>query len=224
MKKHIASVRVSLFARSVALLGIMLMVLSVSACAKDLTLIRQDTLTTEEHMNLGIAYEHNGELELALSEYEIAAKNDPRGDFYAGNLLFQMGRPEESERHYRKAMRAMPDDALVYNNLAWLLFVSDSRLEEAEQLAELAVKKSSAEQFDDSWDTLTQIRMKREQIKQIPSKDALPAALQTQRADENSASATKPAPKPAPKATPKATNTSKKPASGTEKSGTTPKK
>ena len=154
-------------ARNLMIWCVFAFVMAVCGCSGKMSVLRQDTLSAQEHVNLGIAYEHKGDWDLALKEYDLAAQQDPKGHFYKGNLLFQQNRLADAEAAYRRALKAMPDEAYLYNNLAWLLLTSNSRLEEAEELAELAVKRSSQEQFAEFWDTLSQIRLRREQsIKQ----------------------------------------------------------
>ena len=150
-------------ARNLMIWCVFAVMMAVCGCSGKVPVLRQDTLSAQEHVNLGIAYEHKGDWDLALKEYDLAAQQDPKGYFYKGNLLFQQNRLADAEVAYRRALKAMPDEAYLYNNLAWLLLTSNSRLEEAEELAELAVKRSSQEQFAEFWDTLSQIRLRREQ-------------------------------------------------------------
>jgi tetratricopeptide (TPR) repeat protein len=115
-----------------------LLFLSVSlftACSFPRIVILQDPLSSEEHLNLGVAYERRGELDEALSEYRKASAKLPRALLYMGNVFFQKGEYHESERCYREAMTALPDLAEAYNNLAWLYYTQGRRLDEAEALS-----------------------------------------------------------------------------------------
>lgn len=129
----------------------------------------RDPLNNNEHLRLGIAYERKGEWTLAMREYTLATQTDPLGNFYMGNLLFQQNKLEAAEQEYRIALRSMRTDPALLNNLAWLLYTRKENLEEAEELAALAIKLAGPEHFADYWDTL-------EQIRQLKDEQAAPAA------------------------------------------------
>ncbi|GAB4388194.1 MAG: tetratricopeptide repeat protein [Thermodesulfovibrionales bacterium] len=97
--------------------------------------VLDDPLTPEEHLNLGVAYEKRGELDLAVKEYEAASGELPLGYLYLGNARFLMEDYDRAERAYRKAVRKMPGNADAHNNLAWLLYTKGERLDEAESHA-----------------------------------------------------------------------------------------
>ena len=129
-------------------------------CSLQQAASRQDPVNP--HLLQGVAHERKGEWAPAMQEYALAAQTDPRGNFYLGNLLFQHNKLDEAEQEYRTALRTLHNDPALLNNLAWLLYTRKDKLEEAEQLAALAVKLSGPEHFVEYWDTLEQIRQIRE--------------------------------------------------------------
>ena len=115
-------------------------------------------LTPQEHINLGVTYENARELDSAEKEYRIASKEIPIAYLYLGNVYFQKGLFDKAEKAYRKAIEGT-NDPHALNNLAWLYYTRDVKLDEAEKLAEAAVESEPGnEEFRD---TLTKIREKR---------------------------------------------------------------
>jgi tetratricopeptide (TPR) repeat protein len=109
-------------------------VLSFS-CSLPRIIVFDDPLTSEEHINLGVAYEKKGELDNAIEEFKKASKKLPVAYLYLGNAYMQKGDIVEAEKYYRKAIKKQPDLADAYNNLAWLYYTKKENLEEAERLA-----------------------------------------------------------------------------------------
>jgi len=140
----------------VALLAVFL-----SSCSLPRIIVLRDPLTPEEHINLGVSYEKNGELDAALKEYETASRKISIAYLYAGNIYLQKKSYEEAESNYRTAIDKTKDPR-AYNNLAWLYFTQDIRLEEAEKLARKALELSPDSQ--DFKDTLDKIVEKRKMI------------------------------------------------------------
>lgn len=119
----------------------LLLALLCAGCALPQIVIHDDPLTAEEHLKLGMAYEKDKEPERAADEYRHAARKVPLAHLYLGNTLFGMRRLNDAEDEYRTALRLLPDNAEVQNNLAWLLCTRGRSLEEAEKLAASAVAK-----------------------------------------------------------------------------------
>jgi tetratricopeptide (TPR) repeat protein len=106
--------------------------------------VLNDPLTPEEHLNLGVSYEHNNELDAAKREYEAAAKSLPAAFLYLGNISFRKGEYAEAEEYYRKAIEQDGSDADAFNNLAWLYYTQKRNLDEAEGLAIKATELNPA--------------------------------------------------------------------------------
>jgi tetratricopeptide (TPR) repeat protein len=72
-----------------------------------------------------------------------------------GNVYFQQKNYDAAAKAYRKAIDAT-DNPHAFNNLAWLYYTTDTKLDEAERLARRAVELSP----DDEGfaDTLKKIR------------------------------------------------------------------
>jgi tetratricopeptide (TPR) repeat protein len=105
-----------------------------------------------------VSYEKRGELDAALTEYKEAAKKLPLANLYMGNVYYQQKNFAEAEKSYKKAI-AKAHSAQACNNLAWLYYTTDARLDVAEQLSAQAVQMSpDSDQFRD---TLDRIREKR---------------------------------------------------------------
>jgi tetratricopeptide (TPR) repeat protein len=132
--------------------------LTLSCCTLPRIAILHDPLTAEEHVNLGVSYEKRGELDAALEEYKEAAKQLPLAHLYMGNIYFQQKNYVLAERAYQAAIKKTRA-AEAYNNLAWLYFMTDTKMDDAEELATEAVRLlPESEGFKD---TLQKIREKR---------------------------------------------------------------
>lgn len=116
------------------------LIIHLQGCSLPRILIIDDPLSPEEHVNLGLAYEKNGEFDLAEKEYRIASEKFPAAYVYLGNLAFTRERLDSAESYYRKAIEADPHNADALNNLAWLYYSRKANLEEAEQLAVKALE------------------------------------------------------------------------------------
>jgi tetratricopeptide (TPR) repeat protein len=131
--------------------------LLLSGCSLPRIIILKDPLTPEEHLNLGVAYEKQGEFEPAIKEYKAAAKKLPVANLYLGNVHFQKKELGEAERYYKKAIKNDPRNADAYNNLAWLYYTKKENLEEAENFALKALELNPTKE-DIYRDTLEKIR------------------------------------------------------------------
>ncbi|MDR2388106.1 MAG: hypothetical protein LBE80_11080 [Deltaproteobacteria bacterium] len=100
-----------------------------------------DPLSKEEHLGLAMTYEKDGELEIAQREYRAAF---PLALAYLGlgNVLYQQGQVKEALNFYRRAWQSEKIPAAA-NNLAWVLLLEGGSLEEAQEMATLAVSQAT---------------------------------------------------------------------------------
>lgn len=153
--------RVNLFMKAICFI---LITLCIASCSLPRIIVLKDPLSPEEHLNLGVTYEMNGELDNALEEYKKASKSLPRAYTYIGNVFFQKGEFENAEIYYKKAIKEEPGSADAYNNLAWLYCEEKKNLDEAEKLVLKAIHLNPAKK-DIYQDTLEQIRKLKRTIK-----------------------------------------------------------
>ena len=104
-------------------------------CSLPRIVVLDDPLTSEEHLNLGVAYEKKGEFESAIKEYELAAEELPIANLYLGNAHFHKEDFDKAEKYYKLTIEKDPEKADAYNNLAWLYYKKQENLDQAESLA-----------------------------------------------------------------------------------------
>ena len=75
--------------RDLLLLFALCSMLFATGCSFPRVIILKDPLTPEEHLNLGVTYEQQGDFDNAIKEYNLAAKNLPGALLYLGNAHFQ---------------------------------------------------------------------------------------------------------------------------------------
>jgi len=143
------------------LAALLCLALGLSGCALPRVVVLEDPLTPREHLELGLAYEKQGQYQLAAQEYQAAAKELPGASLYLGNAYFHLGRDGEAESAYRSALEAEPNNPRAYNNLAWLLCARGEELEEAEFLASRAIILAPSGEKDAYGDTLERVRRAR---------------------------------------------------------------
>ena len=117
------------------LLPFLIVLLLAGGCSRIPKLIvLEDPLTAAEHVDLGVAYERKGELDLALREYERALRKD--GKFYRarvnlGNVYLAKKEYGKARDEYLRALELRPGDAEATNNLSWAAIFSGEGIEEA---------------------------------------------------------------------------------------------
>lgn len=130
----------------------------LAACSLPRILVLHDPLSSREHIDLGLIYEHKEEFPAAIKEYEKASQELPQAYFLMGNVYFRQKNYNAAEKAYRKAIAA-EDNAHAMNNLAWLYYTTGKNPDEAQKLAKRAVEK-----YPDNKafaDTLTKITEKK---------------------------------------------------------------
>jgi tetratricopeptide (TPR) repeat protein len=92
-------------------------------------IVLEDPLTAVEHVELGVAYERKGELDLALREYEMALRKD-RKFFLArlnlGNVFLAKKEYGKAREEYLRALELRPGDPEATNNLSWAALDSET--------------------------------------------------------------------------------------------------
>jgi Tfp pilus assembly protein PilF len=101
--------------------------------------VLDDPLSPQEHINLGLTYQKDGEIDHAEKEFKAAAKKLPDAYLYLGNLYFENKDMKKAEKYLRKVIAEKADLGDAYNNLAWLYFIKNENLEEAQSLAQKAI-------------------------------------------------------------------------------------
>jgi tetratricopeptide (TPR) repeat protein len=134
--------------------------LLAGGCSLPRVIILKDPLTPQEHVNLGVTYERQGDFDNAVKEYQLAAKKLPLAHLYLGNIYFQKKEWKKAEESYRKAIQQDPDNADACNNLAWLYYTRKENLDQAEKLAQKAVELNPAKEatYRDTLDKIREIR------------------------------------------------------------------
>ena len=124
----------------------------------------KDPLTPEEHLNLGVAYERNGELDHAIREYKLASKKIPVAYLHLGNSHFQKNELEKAEACYKKTIKKEPQNADAYNNLAWLYYTKRDKLDEGERLALKAIELNPSKEpiYRDTLEKIRELRRLRQ--------------------------------------------------------------
>ncbi len=92
---------------------------------------------------LGLAYMQQGDYELAMEKLKHALSIDPRlasANHYIAELYLKIGKNEEAETHYRKAVASTPNDPMLLNNFGVFL-CRQKHLEEAQANFMLAAKQ-----------------------------------------------------------------------------------
>jgi Tfp pilus assembly protein PilF len=105
-------------------------------------IVLKDPLTAAEHVELGVAYERKGELDLAAREYESALRKDKR-NFQArvnlGNVHLAKKEYGKARGEYLEALELNPGDPEAVNNLAWTAICSGENIGDSLDRMEAAV-------------------------------------------------------------------------------------
>ena len=116
-------------------LPLLLVLLLAGGCSRiPKIIVLSDPLTAAEHVELGVAYERKGELDLARREYERALLKDRK--FYRarvnlGNIFLAKKEYGRAREEYLLALERRPGDAEATNNLSWAAIFSGEGTDEA---------------------------------------------------------------------------------------------
>lgn len=91
----------------------------------------------------GLLVEQN-RVDEAVAQYKKVLEKQPAAQAYTmlGILEDSRGNSTEAERSYRKALEIAPESPIAANNLAWLIADNQGNLDEALQLASMAITKN----------------------------------------------------------------------------------
>lgn len=139
----------------------LMVLLCLCGCSLPRVIVLNDPLDARQHNDLGVSYQQRGERDLAIREYDRAARLDPqwaRPLINRGNVQAQRGEWWQARQSYHLALRREPGNAEAMNNLAWALLQAEETAE-ALSWAEKAVAASPREPA--CLDTLAEIRIVR---------------------------------------------------------------
>jgi len=129
--------------RALLLASLALALLSAAGCSRlPRIVVLEDPLSAGEHLDLGVAYERKGELDLAAREYERALRKDaalPRARVNLGNVRLAQKRYGDARGEYLRALEMRPGDLDAENNLAWVAILSGEGIPGALPRLEAAV-------------------------------------------------------------------------------------
>jgi len=120
--------------RSILALSLLFLLLAGGCSRVPKIIVLEDPLTAAEHVELGVAYERKGELDLARREYERALKMDAkfyRARINLGNIFLAKKEYGKAREEYLAALELRPGDADAVNNLSWAAIFSGEGLDEA---------------------------------------------------------------------------------------------
>ncbi len=112
---------------------IIMLIFSAGCASLHGSLLMKDPLTAEEHNNLGVIYEREGKLDLAIREYKSAIRVDSRlitPVVNLGNVYLKQGEYTEAEKYYKQALKKDDINLEAANNLASLYIGTGSNYQE----------------------------------------------------------------------------------------------
>jgi len=133
--------------------ALVLLLCLMCACAMPQIIVLEDTLTAEEHNDLGVIYEKKGLTDLAEKEYLKASGKREEWMvpyFNLGNLCYKSGDYSRSEIFFRKALERAPGNPDVMNNLANAMLMQ-GRIDEARKTIEEALAIDRKEEYLDTY-------------------------------------------------------------------------
>ncbi len=122
----------------------------------------QNPSSADVQIRIGVLQQSHRNFADALQAYQHARQLAPNAkgvDALVANVEDQMGRTQEAIADYRKALQKSPEDAVVLNNLAFLLANTGGDADQAFQLVNTALRK--APDLPQLRDTLAWVQLKR---------------------------------------------------------------
>jgi Tfp pilus assembly protein PilF len=142
---------------------LLLFLLMAGGCSRiPRIIVLSDPLTAAEHVELGVAYERKGELDLARREYERALLKDRtfyRARVNLGNIFLAKKEYGKAREEYLLALEQQPGYAEATNNLSWAAIFSGVGIDEALARMESVVSGSGGRR-PTLLDTLGVLRMR----------------------------------------------------------------
>lgn len=142
---------------------VLAMISAAAGCSRlPRIVVLEDPLSAGEHLDLGVAYERKGELDLAAREYERALRKDAslvQARVNLGNVRLAQKKFGEARREYLRALDARPGDLDAENNLAWSAILSGEGLDGALSRLEAALAAGTSRP-PQVLDTLGVLRMR----------------------------------------------------------------
>ncbi len=137
------------------LFAYMILLLVIQSCSGHGIYLIHDPLTAEEHNDLALVYEGNGEYDLALHHLDVAVKKSPHAPTYLvnrGNLYLKMGKMEDALKNYNKSVSLDPLNVEGVNNLCYARVTGGLPVKECPRLIENIVNnvKSLSWKFFDT--------------------------------------------------------------------------
>jgi len=159
---------------------LLLLLLLAGGCSRiPKIIVLEDPLTAAEHVDLGVAYERKGELDLARREYESALRKDRklyRARLNLGNVFLAKKEFGKAREEYLKALELRPGDAEATNNLSWAAIFSGEGIDEALARMESVVSGPSGRRAA-LLDTLGVLRMRANRPREAEEAFALAETL-----------------------------------------------
>ncbi len=127
-------------------------------------IVMDDPLTAEQHNDLGVAYEKNGDFDAARKEFEKAIQKNREWVIpylNLGHLYYIQGNLDQAEAALRQGLRIKGDHPDLLNNLAWVL-MEKGQLKEAKDLIDKAIAIEDKEEYEDTREEILD-RMKEEE-------------------------------------------------------------